>query len=54
VLAAVKLIYAGAAVSIVPLIIALGWLAGLAAVWLLWRPASSAFFKPKDLTADPL
>jgi hypothetical protein len=28
----------------------LGWLAGLAAVWLLWRPASSAFFKPPDLT----
>jgi hypothetical protein len=25
----------------------LGWLAGLAAVWLLWRPASSAFFKPQ-------
>ncbi len=25
---------------------ALTWLAGLAAVWLLWRPASSAFFKP--------
>jgi hypothetical protein len=24
------------------------WLAGLAAVWLLWRPASSAFFKPQD------
>jgi hypothetical protein len=23
----------------------LAWLAGLAAVWLLWRPASSAFFK---------
>jgi uncharacterized membrane protein YuzA (DUF378 family) len=22
------------------------WLVGLAAVWLLWRPASSAFFKP--------
>jgi hypothetical protein len=22
------------------------WLAGAAAVWLLWRPASSAFFKP--------
>ena len=22
------------------------WLTGLAAVWLLWRPASSAFFKP--------
>ena len=25
----------------------LTWLAGLAAVWLLWRPASSAFFKPQ-------
>ena len=24
---------------------ALTWLSGLAAVWLLWRPASSAFFK---------
>ena len=23
----------------------LAWLAGLAAVWLLWRPASSAFFR---------
>ena len=23
----------------------LTWLTGLAAVWLLWRPASSAFFK---------
>ena len=23
----------------------LTWLSGLAAVWLLWRPASSAFFK---------
>ena len=23
------------------------WLAGAAAVWLLWRPASSAFFKPR-------
>ena len=22
------------------------WLVGLAAVWLLWRPESSAFFKP--------
>jgi len=28
----------------------LGWLAGLAAVWLLWRPASSAFFKPQAST----
>ena len=25
----------------------LTWLIGLAAVWLLWRPASSAFFKPQ-------
>jgi hypothetical protein len=24
---------------------ALTWLTGLAAVWLLWRPASSAFFR---------
>jgi len=23
------------------------WLAGAGAVWLLWRPASSAFFKPR-------
>jgi hypothetical protein len=23
------------------------WLAGAAAVWLLWRPASTAFFKPR-------
>jgi hypothetical protein len=28
----------------------LGWLVGLAAVWLLWRPASSAFFKPRDVS----
>jgi hypothetical protein len=27
----------------------LTWLTGLAAVWLLWRPASSAFFKPEAL-----
>jgi hypothetical protein len=26
------------------------WLVGLAAVWLLWRPASSAFFKPPGFT----
>jgi Transposase len=32
------------------LIAALTWLAGLAVVWLLWRPASSAFFKPQDFT----
>jgi hypothetical protein len=29
---------------------AAAWLAGAAAVWLLWRPASSAFFKPQDFT----
>jgi len=28
----------------------LTWLVGLAAVWLLWRPTSSAFFKPQSLT----
>jgi hypothetical protein len=28
----------------------LTWLAGLAAVWLLWRPASGAFFKPQAFT----
>ena len=26
------------------------WLAGAAAVWLLWRPASNAFFKPPGFT----
>jgi hypothetical protein len=26
------------------------WLAGAAAVWQLWRPASSAFFRPNDAT----
>jgi hypothetical protein len=29
---------------------AAAWLAGAAAVWLLWRPASSTFFKPHDFT----
>ena len=28
---------------------ALTWLIGIAAVWLLWRPASSAFFKPQGV-----
>jgi uncharacterized membrane protein len=23
------------------------WLTGVVVVWLLWRPASSAFFKPQ-------
>jgi hypothetical protein len=27
-----------------------GWLVGAAAVWLLWRPSSSAFFKPQGFT----
>jgi len=26
------------------------WLVGLAAVWLLWRPSSNAFFNPQGLT----
>jgi hypothetical protein len=26
------------------------WLAGAAAVWQLWRPAASAFFKPRGVT----
>ena len=26
------------------------WLAGAAVVWLLWRPASSTFFKPPGFT----
>lgn len=30
---------------------ALTWLAGAAAVWLLWRPASGAFFKPHGAPA---
>jgi len=38
-------------VTVLGLIIpALTWLAGLAAVWLLWRPASGAFFKPQGFT----
>jgi hypothetical protein len=27
-----------------------GWLAGAVAVWLLWRPDSTAFFKPRGFT----
>ena len=38
------LYYAGAA------LFAAAWLAGGAAVWLLWRPACSAFFKPQGST----
>lgn len=29
------------------------WLAGAAVVWLLWRPASSAFFKPAGFVRVP-
>jgi hypothetical protein len=32
------------------LLAVLGWLPGLAAVWLLWRPVSSTFFKPRGFT----
>ena len=40
--------HAGFAVMVFGLIVpVLAWLAGLAAVWLLWRPASTAFFKPQ-------
>jgi hypothetical protein len=33
-----------------PAVPVLTWLAGLAAVWLLWRPASTPFFKPPGYT----
>jgi len=33
-----------------PAIAVLTWLVGLAAVWLLRRPASSAFFRPQGFT----
>jgi hypothetical protein len=43
--------HAGFAVMVFGVIIpALAWLVGLAAVWLLWRPASTAFFKPQGFT----
>ena len=39
-------IHYGFGVTVLALIVpALTWLAGLAAVWLLWRPASGAFFR---------
>ena len=44
-------IHYGFGVTALALIVpALTWLAGAAAVWLLWRPASSAFFKPHGFT----
>ncbi len=33
-----------------PTLPVLTWLVGLAAAWMLWRPASSAYFKPQGLT----
>ena len=40
-------IHYGFGVTALALIVpALTWLAGLAAVWLLWRPAARAFFQP--------
>jgi hypothetical protein len=43
-------IHYGFGVTALALIVpALTWLAGLAAVWLLWRPAASAFFRPRGL-----
>jgi hypothetical protein len=43
--------HAGFAVMVFGVIVpVLAWLVGLAAVWLLWRPASSAFFKPQGFT----
>jgi hypothetical protein len=44
----VTVLYYGAAV-----LFATAWLAGAAAVWLLWRPASSAFFRPHGFTQAP-
>jgi hypothetical protein len=45
----------GIQLSLVPLVFGpvvpvLTWVAGLAAVWLLWRPASTTYFKPQGLT----
>ena len=40
------MIHSGFGVTVLGLIVpVLTWLVGLAAVWLLWRPDSSAFFK---------
>ena len=45
----------GIQVSLVPVVFGpavsrAAWLVGLAVVWLLWRPASTAFFKPPGYT----
>jgi hypothetical protein len=39
--------------ALAPAVLVLTWLAGAAAVWLLWRPASTAFFKPEGLAPVP-
>jgi hypothetical protein len=36
-----------------PIIPVLIWLVGLAAAWLLWRPASTAFFRPQGFARVP-
>jgi hypothetical protein len=44
-------IHYGFGVTVLGVIVpVLTWLVGLAAVWLLWRPDSSAFFKPRGFT----
>jgi hypothetical protein len=47
-------IHYGFGVTVLAVIVpVLTWLAGLAAVWLLWRPASSAFFTPQGFVRVP-
>jgi hypothetical protein len=47
-----SVIHAGFGAMVLGLIVpVLIWLVGLAAVWLLWRPAASAFFKPQGALA---
>jgi hypothetical protein len=36
-----------------PTLPVLTWLVGLAAVWLVWLPASTAFFRPQGVTRVP-
>ncbi len=46
--------HAGFAVVVFGVIVpVLALVVGLAAVWLLWRPASTAFFKPPGFTLGP-
>jgi hypothetical protein len=39
--------------AVSPIFPALAWLVGAATVWLLWRPASTAFFKPQGFVRVP-